>query len=408
MSDGDRSLQFASDQVAANAGSADAASSPAGWLERLFAGAGKELPCSFTVHMPSGATTRIGPGEPDFDLYIHNDEGMKALRSFEELVIAQAYVRGDLDIEGDVVKAMWLRDFISDKNLWLKIWARLQPLLLGRERLNPAWIAKHYDSKNIQLFALDRDYFAYTPGIYLTDDDTLEESTRRKYEFAWDSMKLKAGDEALEVGCGWGGYTRYCASRGVRMTAITLSRDQLGFTQKIIEDNSLDATASYQDFFTFEPGRRFDAISCMGVIEDLSDYTRVMKHFTSLLKPGGRIYLDFASGKVPFGTSSFVTKYIWPGTFRMAYMPEMMEAIDKSWLQLVGLYNDRHNYHLWARNGHRRWVERKDEIIAQSSMETWRLFRLLYMGTSGVMNNPSNEVTAYRLVLELPSTYRPS
>ena len=32
----------------------------------------------------------------------------------------------------------------------------------------------------------------------------------------------------------------------------------------------------------------------------------------------------------------------------------------------------------------------------------WRLFKLLFAGTSGVMNDPSNDVTAYRLVLELP------
>ena len=115
--------------------------------------------------------------------------------------------------------------------------------------------------------ALDRNYHAYTPGLYLTDDDTLEESSLRKYEFAWESLRLKPGQELLEIGCGWGGMTRYCASRGVRVTGITLSKHQQEFTQKLIEENGFDATASYQDFFTYQPGRRFDAISCMGVIE---------------------------------------------------------------------------------------------------------------------------------------------
>lgn len=389
------------DAYSAAPASAVTEAAPPNKIRSLFAGAGR-LPFAFSVHTATGRTV-IGNGEPVFDLYVRNGRGMAALRSLHELVIADAYVRGDLDLEGDVLSAMWLRDLLSDKNVWLKLWRRLQPLLLGRERLNPSWIAKHYDSKNIQLFAVDREYFAYTPGIYESDDDTMEESTRRKFELAADSVGLQAGDELLEIGCGWGGFTRFCCERGARVTAITLSRDQLAFTEKLIAVRRLNATASYQDFFTFEPGRRFDAVSLMGVIEDLSDYPRVCERLAKLVKPGGRIYLDFASGKVPFATSSFVTKHIWPGTFRMVYMPDLMKALDASALQLVGLYNDRRNYYLWTRNGHQRWMENRQAIVEQADEETWRLFRLLYMGTAGVMSNPSHRVTAYRLVLELPA-----
>jgi cyclopropane-fatty-acyl-phospholipid synthase len=370
-----------------------------GWISGLISAS---FPCAFRVHTPGGGAIAIGDGAAEFEVYIHNDRGMQALQSASELRIADAYVRGDIDIEGDVVKAMWLRNFLSDRNVWLKLWRRLQPLIFGREKLNPEWIAKHYDSNNVQLLALDRDYYAYTPGIYLTDDDTLEESSRRKYEFAWDSLNLKAGQELLEIGCGWGGMTRYCASRGVRVTGITLSRHQQEFTQQLIDEQGFDATASYQDFFTFQPGRRFDAISCMGVIEDLSDYPRVMARFSELLKPGGRAYLDYAAGKVPFGTSSFITKYVWPGTFRMVYVPELLAAIDKSPMQLAGLYNDRRNYHLWARNGQRRWAENRAKVLEQAGEDIYRLFNLLFMGTAGVMNDPAQTVTAYRMVLELP------
>jgi cyclopropane-fatty-acyl-phospholipid synthase len=367
----------------------------AGWLAHLAT-----PPCPFRVRTASG-TLDVGHGEPEFEVVIHNQDGVQALRSLSELRIADAYVRGDIDLEGDVIKAMWLRDFLSDRNIWLKIWRRLQPLLVGRERLNPAWIAKHYDSKNVQLFALDTTYHAYTPGIYENDDESLEVSVERKYQFAWDSLRLSQGQELLEVGCGWGGMTRFCASRGVRVTGITLSRDQLGYTQGVIEKHGLkNASAHYQDFFTFQPGRRFDALSCMGVIEDLSDYPRVMKRFAELLKPGARAYLDFAAGKVPFGTSSFVTKHVWPGTFRMAYMPELMEAIDRSRMQLIGVYNDRRNYYLWARNGHVRWGENRDAVIEQAGLDIYRLFDLLFIGTAGVMSNPSCKVTAYRMVLE--------
>jgi cyclopropane-fatty-acyl-phospholipid synthase len=354
---------------------------------------------AFRVHTPSGTTEVHGSGTPDFELYIRNAAGLKAFRSRSELRIADAYVRGDLEIAGDAIKAMWLRDALSDRNVAIKMWRRVQPLLFGRERLNPGWIAKHYDSNNIQLLALDRDYHAYTPGIYLTDDDTLEESSRRKYEFAFESLGLREGSELLEIGCGWGGMTRYCASRGVRVTALTLSRDQLAFTRDAVARDGLDATLLYHDFFTFEPVRRFDAISCMGVLEDLSDYPRVLARFSRLLKPGARAYLDFAAGKEPFGTSSFITKYVWPGTFRMVYMPQLLEALDRSPIELLAAWNDRHNYYLWARNGARRWSENRERVIGEAGEEVYRLFHLLFLGTAGVMSNPTRSVTAYRMLL---------
>lgn len=372
-----------------------------GWISRLIS---SQFPCTFRVHMPGENVVSIGEGIPDFEIFIRNDAGMNALRSASELRVADAYVRGDIDIEGDVVKAMWLRNYLSDRNVWLKLWRRVQPMIFGREKLNPEWIAKHYDSNNVQLLALDRDYYAYTPGIYENDDETLEQSSQRKYEFAWEMLRLKPGMELLEIGCGWGGMTRFCASRGVRVTGITLSKHQQAFTQQLIDEHGFDASASYQDFFTYQPGRRFDAISCMGVIEDLSDYPRVMERFAELLKPGARAYLDYAAGKVPFATSSFITKYVWPGTFRMVYVPELLAAIDQSRkIQLVGLYNDRHNYHLWARNGQRRWVENRAKVVAQAGEEIYRLFNLLFMGTAGVMNDPAQKITAYRMVLELPA-----
>lgn len=369
-------------------------------LDQLFPRNG-HLPCPFLLRV-DGSSKQVGHGEPAFELHVRNGSGIKALRSMNELAIAEAYVRGDLEIDGDMVRAMWLRNVLSDDNLWIKSWRRLQPLLLGRIRLNPEWIAKHYDSRNIQLFALDRDWRAYTPGIYETGEESLEESTPKKYQFALDHLRVDEEDHILEVGCGWGGFTNYCSDRGLRVTGITLSKDQHGYTSQLIRERGLNAEVLYQDFFTYHPERKFDGISMMGVIEDLSDYPWVLRRLRELLKPGGRVYLDFAAGKEPVATSSFITKYVWPGSFRMVYMPELLAAADEARVHVVGAWDDRRNYHLWAKNGHERWIENREEVVKRSSLETWRLFKLLFAGTAGVMNDPAHHVTAYRLVLELP------
>lgn len=359
----------------------------------------KNLPCAARIH-DGQETLAIGEGAPAFDLFIRNQRGMRAIRSLNELEIVEAYMRGDLDLEGDFVRALWFQDVLSDRAWWIKTWRRLKPRLVGRERCNPAWIAKHYDSRNVQLIATDGVYDTYTPGIYEGEDDTLEEGAQRKLRFAFESLGLEPGDSLLDVGCGWGGFMRYCAERGVRPTGITLSRDQLEYTRRRLRDEGLEGEASYQDFFSYEPGMRFDAISMMGVVEDLSDYERVVSRVSQWIEPGGRIYLDFATERTRFSTASFVTKYIWPGTFRKVYLPELVEAIWASPFEVVGLYNDRRNYHLWSRKVHERWVERRRDALEEVSEKTWRMFRVLFAAGEAIMSHPSHHASAQRLVLE--------
>jgi cyclopropane-fatty-acyl-phospholipid synthase len=351
------------------------------------------------VRLPDGRVESFGGGEPLLEVRAVNERGLGAVCSLKELEVVEAYMRGDVDLDGDLLAAMDLRDVLSDTEPHIKAWTFVQPLLFGRKRLNPGWIAKHYDSENMQLFAADQAYNVYTPGIYLSDDDSLEEGAERKLEYAFESLGLRAGDSLLDVGCGWGGFVRYCAGREVAATGISLSRHQLDFARRRLEEDGLDATLLYEDFFNYEPASRFDAISLMGSIEDLSDYDKVMARLAAWLRPGGRVYLDFAAVDRRFGVPSFVTKYVWPGAFRMVYLPSFTRALAKHHFDIVEMHNDRRNYHLWVRAGYERWMRRREEIVEAAGEETWRMMRLLMAGTAHVMSERSTRATAYRLVL---------
>jgi cyclopropane-fatty-acyl-phospholipid synthase len=353
-----------------------------------------------TVRFPDGATQSFGAGEPVIEVVIENDAGLAAVSSLEELKVIEAYMRGDIDLEGDLFAAADLRSVMSDRQLVTRAWTFVEPALRGRRKLNPHWIAKHYDSENMQLYAIDETYNVYTPGVYLSEDDTLEEGAERKLEYAFESLALKPGDSLLDVGCGWGGFVRYCSARGVDATGISLSRHQLDFARRRLEEDGLEATLLYQDFFDYEPPARFDAISLMGSIEDLSEYDEVMRRLTAWLRPGGRVYLDFASVDRRFGIASFVTKYVWPGAFRMVYLPSFTRALAKHHVDIVELHNDRSNYNQWVRSGYERWMRRKPEIVAAAGETTWRMMRMLMAGTGHLMSERSTRATAYRVVIQ--------
>ena len=368
-------------------------------LPRRVARRLRGAPFPLAIRLPDGRVETFG-SPVAFEVHVANPQGLAALASLKELRIAEAYVRGDLDLVGDLLPAMDLREVLSDVQLLVRAWTFIQPALLGRRHLNPRWIAKHYDLDNVQLFAIDETYHVYTPGMYLGESDTLEEGAERKLQCAFDSLGLQAGDTLLDVGCGWGGFLRFCAARGVEATGISLSRHQLTRARELLDQDGLAAQVLYQDFFAYQPERRFDAISLMGSIEDLSNYRAVMKRLGAWLQPGGRIYLDFASVDRPFGVASFVTKHVWPGAFRMVYLPAFTRALAREHFDVVSMQNDRCNYHLWTRKCHERWMACRDDVLREADELTWRLMRLLTAGTAHVMSDRSGGATAYRMVLE--------
>jgi cyclopropane-fatty-acyl-phospholipid synthase len=361
-----------------------------------------KLPFAFSIGTMEGKSIIIGREKPEFKIILKNKNGLRALESLNELKVAEAYIKDDLDFNGDFIKAFSLRNALTDRNTWIKVWRRLAPMIFGRVRLNPKWIAKHYDLDNIQLLFIEDKYYTYTPGIYESENDSAEEGAERKLDVAFQSLHLKSDDSVLDIGCGWGGFLRFAACQGVHATGITLSQDQKKYVEDLIKENNFNAEVLYQDFFTFQPQRKYDGIVMMGVLEDLSDYQRVMTKLPSFLKPGGRIYIDFTASNKSYSTDSFTTKYVWPGTFRPVYMPKFIDAIRKSPFEIVAMYNDRRNYYLWSKMGHDRWLQKKKELIMKTDEQFWRMFRIILAGVVDNMSNPSYFVTAYRMILELP------
>ena len=200
-----------------------------------------------------------------------------------------AYLAGDLDLVGDLVTGMDLRNLLRDTKLLDEGRGRSSNRCsLGRRRLNPGWVAKHYDSQNIQVYGLDQDYQVYTPGLYLDDDDSLEDGRRAQARLRLPRPEPRRRTHSvLDVGCGWGGFARYCARRGVDYTGISLLPAPVGVRERPAgQRKDLDADLRYQDFFAFEPERQFDAISLMGSIEELADYGAVLQRLNAMAQAG--------------------------------------------------------------------------------------------------------------------------
>ncbi len=178
----------------------------------------------FSIELPNGEKRNIGQGEAEFRVGLRNDRAIRALRTLDEGDIAEAYLQGDIDLEGDMLKPFALRAQLDDRHPLVAAWRFVQPLLFGQVYTNKQAIASHYNADpKLFLSFLDPVFPAYSQGVYADDDEPLARALERKFDWAIDKCALEPGKRVLEIGPGWGAFAGHALQAGVRFTGITNS-----------------------------------------------------------------------------------------------------------------------------------------------------------------------------------------
>ncbi len=366
-----------------------------------FAAQYANISTPFEVVMPDGTRQRFGQGAPTFTMTINNDRGLKAVTSLDEGKIAEAYLAADIDLEGDMMKPFELRGSMKDFHLVTEAWRYIQPLFFGQVHTNKQAISHHYDiDSSFFLAFLDPVTPCYTQGVYESPDEGLDVATLRKFDYCFQKLKLKPGDHILEVGPGWGAWFEYASARGVKCTGISISKESIRFLTEKGKTLGHDWELIESDLFDYNPGVKYDAIVIMGVIEHLPDYLRVVKKFRSLIKPGGRVFLDGSACIKKYELSSFMVKYIYPGNHSFLVLDDLLNKVAKTPFQVEEVFNDRMSYCYtfiqWAKN----LDAHKDFLVGKFGEFNFRRFRLYLWGAA--YEFLSRSLDCYRLILWMP------
>ncbi|MFT3767382.1 MAG: class I SAM-dependent methyltransferase [Minicystis sp.] len=372
----------------------------------LTAGAGEAVRApgtTFDICLPGRAPRRIGRGQPAFRVVANNARATAALLSFDELRIGEAYLDGDLDIEGSMLAALGLRSSFSDRHLLGHLWATYaEPLLFGQVNRDKKWIHEHYDNDpDFYLLFLDRTSRCYSHGYFAHDDEPLEAAIQRKLDTALTSVGVGPGARVLDIGAGWGAFTQHAARRGIRVTSLTISAESHRYVSDLIAREGLSSARVLLDhFLEHRASEPYDAIVNLGVTEHLPDYDATLAQYARLLKPGGRVFLDACSSRRKFPFTAFVRTHIWPGNASPLALADYTAALAKSPLELCEVKNDRRNYMLTTQ----RWAEslerHRDTIVARWGERQYRRFRVYLWGC--VQGFASGNLGAYHLLLQLP------
>jgi SAM-dependent methyltransferase len=154
----------------------------------------------------------------------------------------------------------------------------------------------------------DEDYLRTLP--FMRADQTL-----REVEFISDTLRLGAGDEVLDVACGYGRHAIELVQRGVNVTGLDLSLPLLIRAADEAQRRGLSVNFVHADMREMAFERQFDGaysmLTSFGYFDEETNL-RVAERVARALKPGARFLLDIVNRD--YVVSDLPVRVWWEGT----------------------------------------------------------------------------------------------
>lgn len=285
----------------------------------------------FDLEYWDGEIIKYGEGEPEFKLIIKNFPSKKELLSDPSVALGEAYMKGDIDIEGDLQKffesIIRNKDSFMNKNTVFRLASKIKAPSLMKSKKD---IAHHYDIGN-DFYSLWLDKtMSYSCGYFKNPTDTLYDAQMNKIHHILKKLNLKEGQHLLDIGCGWG-YLIIEAAKlyKVKALGITLSEEQFKKAKERIKQEGLEDLVDVQlmDYRNLEKSNlEFDRIVSVGMAEHVghTNLPLFFKNVDSVLKESGLFLLHNITNLVETEGNKWITTYIFPG----GYLPTLREELN--------------------------------------------------------------------------------
>lgn len=376
---------------------------------------------SFDVKFWDGSVDRGNRSPSPFTLVLNRPAALRRmLLPPNELSIVEAYLSGDVEIEGSMEAASNLTDVIGNRLHSPAKIAKLVALVLrlpGKadddladarfperaRKLGPrhtpvrdaAAIQFHYDVGN-EFYKLWLDKrMVYSCAYFETPAATLDEAQEAKLDHICRKLRLKPGERMLDIGCGWGGLIMHAAEHyGVDATGITLSENQAALAKERIEEAGLAdrCRVAIRDYRTLTAGDGYDKISSVGMIEHVG-LTHLPVYFQSAYRAlkGGGLFLNHgivslrearpkSVGKKIFDkfwkADAFIDTYVFPDG-KLTATAAVVRAAEAAGFEVRDMESLREHYAMTLRH----WVKSLEDksrdataLVGQHTFRVWRLY----------------------------------
>ena len=370
-------------------------------------------PRDFAISFWDGSRWPAENGTARFTLIVRHPDALRRMLkpNANDLSLSEAYISGDLEVEGDLEAAMPVANYLVGRNWPAVTMLRIGKSLLRLPRLDRLWrkdtqpaklsgqlhsmerdrqaVAYHYDVSN-DFYALWLDeQMVYSCAYFATADEGLETAQARKLDYLCRKLRLRPGERLLDIGCGWGGLVIHAARKyGVNALGITLSKKQAELANERIERAGLQKRCRVEvsDYRDLKETGAFKKIVSVGMFEHVgeSQLPLYFQHVWQLLCPGG-VFLNHGIANRPSDPnpkgSTFQNRYVFPDG-ELVPINVTLRCAEEAGFEVRDVESLREHYVLTLRHWARRLELHREEALRLINEPTYRVWRLFLPGSA--------------------------
>merc|ERR1719230_863054 len=231
----------------------------------------------------------------------------------------------------------------------------------------------------------------YSSGFYMEQFDgglteSLDTAQLRKMEYIANAMGVQPGMQALDIGCGWGRFVEFLASKGANVTGVVAASELLAYGRRMNKKHGNKVTILYKNFYEDLglPEKSFDIISAVEMAEHagIVNYPKYLKKVSSLLKDDGVFYIQVAGLQRGYAQGYnnynelvwglFMEEHVFPGADSSTPLGWVAGHLEQAGFEIQAVQNMGISYgrtlHAWQRL----WEEKKDSIVKVYGIKSWR------------------------------------
>ena len=400
-------------------------------VHELLAGSLSRFPWPVVISDWRGQSYELGGdqqhwcGKP-LGISFNNERPIKDLLSLNGLGVLEGFVRGDVDITGNLYALPFLKHYLnlslSPGRLLVALLKNRSAQTMTRARVN---VRSHYDipQQVLELY-LDQTYMSYSCGMFEAPShldvrelsaagngeqdtfDSLERAQWRKFKDAVEFIDPGRGETVLDVGCGYGGQLIVAleSSPVEKVVGWTHSHNQTIKGHEWLSRFDASKWELLEGDYRAET-RVFDHVTSTGMISHVGPRGLVpyVRNVRQRIKSGGR-YVHHALMTAYTGRLldkspgiAFNKKYVWPG-FHWFTLGDHVKALEQNGFQIVRSVNLSVHYAKTAAAWYERLINNEAEVLDLVNRETYRAWQVYLAGCSGAFLSKDSHV--YRLYCE--------
>lgn len=375
-------------------------------LRRLF----RDYQGAFSIKLWNGSVLNVGNESPKFTLSFKHQSVLRNLVLFRDPVrLAEAYFDNSVEVAGDFNAAMHLRYYLENLTLPFreKLLLALRVLALGgkknlqhAQQLQGARVANMLGQNDIESIAfhydVSNDFYklwldecmVYSCAYFESPEQNLNLAQRNKLDYICRKLRLKPGENYLDIGCGWGALVCWAAKHyGVRAHGITLSRNQFEYASAEVARQGLEnqVTIEMRNYRDLAPVSTYDKVSSIGMFEHVG-LKNLLRYFSTVhmvLKPGGLFLNHGITSEKPDWSHSVSTRFINRHVFpdgELDTISNIQRRMEQAHFEIFDVEGLRPHYAFTLRQWVNRLESASEQAIKLVGERTYRVWKLYMTG----------------------------